>query len=353
MLMFDRISSVSESGGAHGRGESWRSSRWPTSAWSGSSSAMRAIRSCAGCLGLDALWQLTGFSSGGSAPRAGALGVGEVKFTGMVLRSVEKVEYIVDMKRVILRRLKLAIADGMLKADGKVIYTASDLRVGLFEAGETPASGSMMPRSTPRERRPASAGNNETAAVTRPLRRNWVETCGRHRDGHRVLDRKLHPGGAGLPARGQVRHRPGGEIRRARLPLPGARRAKIDWQAQVPRKPKRFMEAGVGWNYIAMEQAIRDAGLETKDVVDERTGIIMGEGGPSTRAIVWAADTHATEDQKVGPFEVPKAMCSGPSAARHHLPDQGHELLDLVGLRHERPHCIGNAAELIQWGNGT
>ena len=54
-----------------------------------------------------------------------------MKFTGMVLRSVEKVEYIVDMKRVILRRLKLAIADGMLKADGQVIYTASDLRVGL------------------------------------------------------------------------------------------------------------------------------------------------------------------------------------------------------------------------------
>ena len=66
---------------------------------------------------------------------------------------------------------------------------------------------------------------------------------------------------------------------------------QIDWEAVVPRKPKRFMEAGVGWNYIAMEQAIQDSGLEPGSVVNERTGIIMGSGGPSTRAIVWAADT--------------------------------------------------------------
>ena len=91
---------------------------------------------------------------------------------------------------------------------------------------------------------------------------------------------------------------------------------QIDWQAQVPRKPKRFMEEGVGWNYVAMEQAIRDSGLDEGDVVNERTGIIVGAGGPSTRAIVWAADTAREKDpKKVGPFEVPKAMCSGPSAA--------------------------------------
>src|SRR5690606_28007770 len=65
----------------------------------------------------------------------------------------------------------------------------------------------------------------------------------------------------------------------------------LEWEEQVPRKPKRFMEAGVGWNYVAMEQAIRDSGLEPDDVINERTGIIMGSGGPSTKAIVWAADT--------------------------------------------------------------
>jgi 3-hydroxyacyl-[acyl-carrier protein] dehydratase/trans-2-decenoyl-[acyl-carrier protein] isomerase len=85
---------------------------------------------------------LTGFFLGwlGAPGRGRALGVGEVKFTGMVLPTVKKVEYVVDLKRVILRRLKLAIADGTLKADGEVIYTATDLRVGLFETGEAPAA---------------------------------------------------------------------------------------------------------------------------------------------------------------------------------------------------------------------
>ena len=93
-----------------------------------------------GCLGLDALWQLTGFYLGwmGASGKGRALGVGEVKFTGMVLPTVKKVEYIIDFKRVILRRLKLGIADGTVKADGQVIYAATDLKVGLFEAGQTP-----------------------------------------------------------------------------------------------------------------------------------------------------------------------------------------------------------------------
>ena len=90
-----------------------------------------------GCLGLDALWQLTGFWLGwsGSAGRGSALGVGEVKFTGMVLPTVKKVEYVVDLKRVIRRRLILGIAHGVMKADGEVIYTVSDMRVGLFGDG--------------------------------------------------------------------------------------------------------------------------------------------------------------------------------------------------------------------------
>src|SRR5262249_32256883 len=60
----------------------------------------------------------------------------------------------------------------------------------------------------------------------------------------------------------------------------------LEWEAMVPRKARRFMEAGVGWCFVSMEQAIRDAGLEANDVVNERTGIIMGSGGPSTRAII-------------------------------------------------------------------
>jgi len=95
-----------------------------------------------GCLGLDALWQLVGFYLGwlGAPGRGRALGVGEVKFTNMVLPTTKKVEYVIDLKRVILRKLKLAIADGVLKADGEPIYHATDLKVGLFQVGEEPSA---------------------------------------------------------------------------------------------------------------------------------------------------------------------------------------------------------------------
>jgi 3-hydroxyacyl-[acyl-carrier protein] dehydratase/trans-2-decenoyl-[acyl-carrier protein] isomerase len=86
-----------------------------------------------GCLGLDALWQMTGFflGWGGSPGKGRALG-GEIKFTGQVTNDVELVEYGIDIKRVMRSRLTLGIADGWVKADGKTIYEAKDLRVGLF-----------------------------------------------------------------------------------------------------------------------------------------------------------------------------------------------------------------------------
>jgi 3-oxoacyl-[acyl-carrier-protein] synthase-1 len=125
----------------------------------------------------------------------------------------------------------------------------------------------------------------------------------------------------------------------------------IEWESQVPRKAKRFMDEGVGWNYVAMEQAIRDAGLEEDDIINERTGIIVGSGGPSTRAIVRAADTTREKDpRKVGPFEVPKAMCSGPSAAlatSYQIKGVNYSISSACSTS---AHCIGNAAELIQWG---
>jgi 3-oxoacyl-[acyl-carrier-protein] synthase-1 len=125
----------------------------------------------------------------------------------------------------------------------------------------------------------------------------------------------------------------------------------IDWEAQVPRKPRRFMGDGVGWNYIAMDQAIRDAGLQESDVINERTGIIMGAGGPSTRAIVAAADvTREKDPKKVGPFEVPKAMCSGPSAALATSFQIKGVNYSIASACSTSAHCIGNAAELIQWG---
>jgi len=142
MLMFDRISSISETGGMHGKGQivaTLKVEGNPALDWF-FKCHFQGDPVMPGCLGLDALWQLTGFYLGwlGAPGRGRALGVGEVKFTGMVLPTVKSVEYIVDMKRVILRRLKLAMADGTLKADGQVIYTATDLRVGLFGADEAP-----------------------------------------------------------------------------------------------------------------------------------------------------------------------------------------------------------------------
>ncbi len=125
----------------------------------------------------------------------------------------------------------------------------------------------------------------------------------------------------------------------------------LDWETQVPRKARRFMSDGIGWNYVAMEQAIRDAGLEEKDIVNERTGIIIGSGGPSTRAIVAAADTTREKDpKKVGPFEVPKAMCSGPSAALATSFQIKGVNYSIASACSTSAHCIGNAAEMIAWG---
>lgn len=127
---------------------------------------------------------------------------------------------------------------------------------------------------------------------------------------------------------------------------------QIEWESLVPRKPKRFMNVGMGWNYIAMDQAIRDAALTERDVQDERTGIIMGSGGPSTVAIVSAADvTRATgAPKKIGPFEVPKAMCSGPSgvlATAFQVHGVNYSISSACATS---AHCIGNAAEMIQYG---
>ena len=87
-----------------------------------------------GCLGLDALWQMVGFFLGwmGGLGRGRALGVDEVKFTGMVLPTAKKITYIVNFKRVIMRKLVLGIADGTMKVDGQVVYEAKGLKVGLF-----------------------------------------------------------------------------------------------------------------------------------------------------------------------------------------------------------------------------
>ncbi|MBC8050434.1 MAG: beta-ketoacyl-ACP synthase I [Chitinophagales bacterium] len=123
------------------------------------------------------------------------------------------------------------------------------------------------------------------------------------------------------------------------------------WEEHVDRKVRRFMGAGAGWNYISMQQAIADAGLEKAEISHERTGLIMGSGGPSTRAIVAAADTTRERGpKKVGPFEVPKSMSSTNSATLA-TPFQIKGVnYSISSACSTSAHCIGNAAELIQWG---
>jgi len=125
----------------------------------------------------------------------------------------------------------------------------------------------------------------------------------------------------------------------------------IDAAEVVDRRAMRFHGGGSAWNHIAMEQAIRDAGLEAGDISNEMTGIIMGSGGPSTRAIVEAADvTRAKGPKRVGPFAVPKAMCSTASATLGTWFKVKGVNYSISSACATSNHCIGNAYQLIQWG---
>ena len=142
MLMFDRITSISEEGGANGKGHILAELDVRPDLWF-FPCHFKGDPVMPGCLGLDALWQMTGFflGWGGSPGRGRALGVGEVKFSDQVLPTVKKVVYGVDLKRVFRSKLVLGIADGWLEADGRRIYEAKDLRVGLFKPEAAPAGG--------------------------------------------------------------------------------------------------------------------------------------------------------------------------------------------------------------------
>jgi len=138
MLMFDRIIEINNTGGSHGKGMieaelDIRPDLWFFECHFLDDPVMP------GCLGLDALWQLCGFFLTwlGCKGRGRALGAGNVKFTGQVLPTAKKVTYKLDMKRVITRKLNMAIADGTVAVDGRTIYTAEDLRVGLFLSTDT------------------------------------------------------------------------------------------------------------------------------------------------------------------------------------------------------------------------
>ena len=135
MLMFDRITNINETGGIFQKGEIVAELDIKPELWF-FDCHFKGDPVMPGCLGLDAMWQLVGFYLGWlEQPGKGrALGVGEVKFTGQVLDTVKKVTYQISIKRLILRKLILGVADGVLKADGEPIYEAKDMKVGLFQS---------------------------------------------------------------------------------------------------------------------------------------------------------------------------------------------------------------------------
>jgi 3-oxoacyl-[acyl-carrier-protein] synthase I len=125
----------------------------------------------------------------------------------------------------------------------------------------------------------------------------------------------------------------------------------LDPSESVDRRAMRFLGGGAAWNHVAMEQAIRDAGLEETDISNPRTGIVMGSGGPSTRSIVEAADiTRSKGPKRVGPFAVPKAMSSTASATLatwFKIKGLSYSISSACATSN---HCIGNAYEMIQYG---
>ncbi|HEY2754510.1 MAG TPA: beta-ketoacyl-ACP synthase I [Pseudolabrys sp.] len=126
----------------------------------------------------------------------------------------------------------------------------------------------------------------------------------------------------------------------------------LDPTGSVDRRAMRFLSQGSAWNHVAMEQAIRDSGVEEKDISNERTGIVMGAGGPSTQTIVEAADITREKGspKRIGPFAVPKAMSSSPSATLatwFKIKGVNYSISSACATSN---HCIGNGAEMIQWG---
>ncbi|TPN89542.1 beta-ketoacyl-ACP synthase I [Mesorhizobium sp. CU2] len=126
----------------------------------------------------------------------------------------------------------------------------------------------------------------------------------------------------------------------------------LDPTAMIDRRAMRFLSQGAAWNHVAMDQAIADAGLGENDITNERTGIVMGSGGPSTRTIVEAAETTLKNNspKRIGPFAVPKAMSSTASATLATWFKIHGVNYSISSACSTSAHCIGNAYELIQWG---
>ncbi len=332
MLMFDRITDIRADGGSVGKGSMTAELDIRRDLW---------FFDChfigdpvmPGCLGLDAMWQLVGFYLAWSGatrpwprPRRRRREVRRSRSRPTSPRWSTRS----TSRRVILRRLVMGVADGVLEADGKPIYEAKDLRVGLYT---TAAASGLINGATGETdvRRVVVTG----LGIVSSIGADAAEVT-RSRCAPRAPASSRRPEYAELGFRCQVHAPP-----------------KIaDWTALVDRRAARFLAAGTAYAHIAMEQAIADAGLSEAEISNEMTGIIVGSGGASTRAIVEAADIAKTRGVKrIGPFAVPKANELRP------LRDAGHLVQDSSGVNYSissacatSTHCIGAAYEQIQLG---
>ena len=213
-----------------------------------------------------------------------------MKFADQVLPTVKKVVYGVDIKRVFKGKLILGIADGWLEADGKRIYDVKDMRVGLFS-----------PRPPASRRSGLAATDDHGDEAMRRVVVTGMGIVSSIGTNTQEVTASLHAGRSGI-----TRAEKFAELG-FRSQVQGA--PTLNAEEVVDRRAMRFHGGGTAWNHVAMDQAIVDSGLAPGEVSNERTGLIMGSGGPSTRTIVEAADiTRPKGPKRVGPFAVPKSM---------------------------------------------
>ena len=341
MLMFDRISEIAEAGGEYGKGLVRAVLDLKPDLWF-FPCHFKGDPVMPGCLGLDALWQLLGFFLGwlGSPGKGRALGLGELKFSGQVLPTIKN------------RSSTASTSSGSCAPSWcSASPTAGCRPTARSSTGPwTSRSGCSARKQAAAERRHDSAG--AWTPVRNKCGRGGHEAGRRHRDGHRLIHRQQHPGSAGEPARGQVRHRARRQVCRARLPLPGARRAdaRSGRSRSTAARCASSAAAPPGttspWSRRSATPASKTARSRTSAPASS-----WARAGPRPARIVEAADTARTKGPKrVGPFAVPKAMSSTASATLatwFKIKGVNYSISSACATSN---HCIGNAMETIQWG---
>ena len=314
MLMFDRITEINDDQGAFKKGSLKAELEIKKNLWF-FDCHFKEDPVMPGCLGLDAMWQLVGFYLGwiGNPGKGRALGVGTVKFTGEVLQDVKLVKYEIDMKKIMSPGgTTVGLANGVVLADEKKIYSADNLKVGLFQIMRRVVITGLGVVSC--------LGNNQEEVHQSLLNSKSGISFAEEYKEHNL---KSHVHG----------------------------KPNIKLEDHIDRKTIRFMGSGSAYNYIAMKEAIKDSGLEEKEVSNFKTGIVMGSGGPSIENVILAADkTRAKTPKLMGPFIVPRTMASTASATLavpFKIKGTNYTMSSACATS---GHCIGNSMELIQMG---